>query len=78
MALFYLCQKGTEARQATEIQMFYHAHVAGFMKQTKTLSEVQNWLDRIRPQVAGETLTVHRVIDNLVEKKPCVSGPVSK
>ena len=57
--------------------MFYHAHVAGFTKQAKTLSEVQEWLDGLRSRVVGETLNVWRVVDNLAEVKPCISGPVT-
>lgn len=57
--------------------MFYHAHVAGFTKQAKTLSEVQEWLDSLRSRVVGETLNVWRVVDNLAEVKPCISGPVT-
>ena len=58
--------------------MFYHAHVAGFMTQAKTISEVQDWLDHLRPQVAGETLKVWRVVNNISEYEPCISGPVTK
>lgn len=57
--------------------MFYHAHVAGFTKQAKTLSEVQEWLDGLQSRVVGETLNVWRVVDNLAEVKPCISGPVT-
>lgn len=57
--------------------MFYHAHVAGFTKQAKTVAEVQAWLDNLRSQVVGETLKVWRVVDCLAEAKPCICGPVT-
>lgn len=57
--------------------MFYHAHVAGFTKQAKSIAEVQAWLDNLRSQVVGETLKVWRVVDCLAETKPCIEGPVT-
>lgn len=56
----------------------YHAHVAGFTKQADTLSEIQVWLDGLRHRVVGENLNVHRVVDCLVDRSPCISGLVTK
>ncbi len=60
------------------MKVFYHAHVDGFTKQAKTVSEVQEWLDGIRHRVAGKTLKVWRVVDCLADANPCISGPVTK
>lgn len=58
------------------MQIHYHAQVAGFTK-VGSLEEIQNWLDGIRRRVAGENLRVWRVVDCLVDRHPCISGPVS-
>lgn len=58
-------------------KIFYHAHVAGFMKQADTIAEVQVWLDALRSRVVGEFLTVTRVVNCLADKAPILSGSVS-
>lgn len=58
-------------------KIFYHAHVAGFMKQADTIAEVQVWLDNLRARVVGEHLTVYRVVNCLADKAPILAGAVS-
>lgn len=57
---------------------FYHAYVDGFMAQLDTIAEVQAWLNKLRPQVAGQVLKVWKVTDCVVAKNTCIEGIVTK
>ena len=58
--------------------IFYHAHVDGFTAQLNTIADVQTWLDKLRPQVAGHTIKVWKVTDCCVAKTTCIEGIVTK
>jgi len=58
-------------------KIFYHAHVDGFMKQAKTVAEIQVWLDSLRTKVVGCELTVYRIVNCLSDREPIIRGMVS-
>ena len=60
------------------MNIFYHAYVDGFTAQLDTIAEVQDWLNKLRPQVVGQVLKVWKVTDNIVANKTCIQGIVTK